>query len=187
MTTCTSTLANGEPCNGPALNNHSTCRHHQPDHTCSNSRSPQYQRLELPDLNNRKGVVRAIVEVIHAISERRIKRSEGGTLLYGLQLASSLMEELDPWGPDPEEMYDDDSAHPDDAQESIHRLEERRRSLRAAGNNSYVPTTEDMKGFMHKFECVNAKKLVERIAAKRDAWERQKAMALAARSPEHRN
>lgn len=181
MTTCNSILASGEPCAAPALNNFVNCRHHQPGHACNcnSSRPSQYKPLELPPLVSKHSILAAIVEVIHAISERRIKRSDGGTLIYGLQLASRLMTEIDEMGPDAEEEYDANPAPAIDSPESIEKLERRRQELRAAGDDSYVPTLEDMKGFMHRFECVNAGKLVARIAAKRDEWERQRATTLA--------
>ncbi|HTM17948.1 MAG TPA: hypothetical protein VL135_13625 [Terracidiphilus sp.] len=181
MTTCSHTLANGQPCNAPALNNCSTCRHHDPNrpHTEAQPRAREYQPLHLPPLVNKNGVLAAIAEVIHAISERRIKRSEGGTMLFGLQLASRLMTELDQM-PLSEEEYADASANLPASElmnspENLEKLEERRATLAAAGNHWYVPSQEEMKGFMANFECANAEKLAKIIAAKRDAWERRRA------------
>ena len=183
MTTCNHALANGERCNAPALNNCSTCRHHDPSrpHPQSRPRSPEYQPLELPPLTDKHGILSAIVEVIHAISERRIKRSEGGTLLFGLQMASNLMTELDQMPRDPEEEYDSSAEQHVNSPGQISKLEHRRERFQAAGINAYVPTQQDMQGFMTGFECANAKKLAERIAAKRNAWEKQRAMSLASR------
>jgi len=176
MTTCNSTLSNGEPCNAPALNNGACCRHHDPNrpHPQAQSRLRECQPLQLPPLHDKPGVFSAIVEVVHAISERRIKRSEGGTLLFGLQLASSLISELDQMAlPHLDGQYDGSSARRSaqemvNSPEQIERLEQRRRSLKAAGNNSYVPTQQDMNGFMANFECANARKLAKIIAAKRE-------------------
>jgi hypothetical protein len=181
MTTCSATLASGEPCNAPAINNRNSCRHHDPNrpHKQAQSRSRESQPLELPPLVNKNGVLSAIVEVIHAISERRVKRSEGGTLLFGLQMASSIMTELDQMAPPyPDEEYDSNPAHPvveANSPELIEKLEQRRKRLQEAGNNSYVPTAKEMTGFMSNFECANAKKLVESIAARRNAWETERA------------
>ena len=51
--------------------------------------------LKLPLLNSKNNLLVAVGEVLRAMAERRIKRSEADTFLCGLKFASRLMTEID--------------------------------------------------------------------------------------------
>jgi len=89
-TECTHLLASSEKCQAPAVSGSSLCRHHHPRNGAE-SHTP----FSLPPFSDRSSLLFAISEVLHATSERRIKRSDAGTLLFGLQLASKVMSDID--------------------------------------------------------------------------------------------
>ena len=83
---CTHILPSGQKCKAPAVSGSSLCRHHSPRKHLSET-TP----FVLPEFDDRRSLLHAVTEVLHAASLRRIKRSEAGTFLFGLQLVSRLM------------------------------------------------------------------------------------------------
>jgi len=194
-TTCKSTLATGEPCNAPAINKCFSCRHHDPSHPhrTAQPRRRESEPLELPPLVDKGGVLTAVVEVIQAVSERRIKRSEGGTLLFGLQLAGSLMNQIDEEGAYPgdfAEPIEQEPRQPSQPSRPTQPSQPKQRTGPSAsiqkspgipGIDFYRPTPQDDAEFLAIFETGNMEELVKQIAAKRDAWEEQRATGSLAR------
>jgi hypothetical protein len=88
-TECSCLLASGEKCHAPAVAGSSLCRHHRP-----RKHAEQHTPLKLPHLNDRSSILFAISEVLHAVSEHRITRKDAGTLLFGLQMASTVVTEI---------------------------------------------------------------------------------------------
>jgi hypothetical protein len=89
-TECAHLHISGQKCHAPAVNGSSLCRHHRP-RNCAEHHAP----LSLPPISDRSSLLVAIFEVLQAISERRISRADAGTLLFGLQMASRVMSEID--------------------------------------------------------------------------------------------
>jgi hypothetical protein len=87
---CTHILASGQRCQAPARTGTGLCRHHHPH-------KPQREdrRFVLPPLSEPSSVLYAVTEVVQAMAERRIKRSEAATLLFGLRLTANLMNDID--------------------------------------------------------------------------------------------
>ena len=88
-TECSHLLASGEKCQAAAVSGSSLCRHHHP-----RQRAENQMPFSLPPFSDRSSLLVAISEVLHATSERRITRSDAGTLLFGLQLASNVMSDI---------------------------------------------------------------------------------------------
>jgi hypothetical protein len=187
---CNSTLANGDPCNAPATNNNSCCRHHDPGRPreSTRARSCQSQPLELPPLTDKHGIFCAVIEVIHAVSQRRIKRSEGGTLLFGLQFASSLMNELNEMAPpnldqetdtnpDPQLLLD-----PNKLSADIAKLGETRRKRETEGHVAYTPGPADERELMELFDKGRIEEYLQLFLAKQEAWEKDRTKISAART-----
>ena len=87
---CTHILASGRKCKAPAVAGSSLCRHHRP------RRHVELTRFVLPEFEDHRSLFRAISAVLHAASRRRIRRSEAGTYLFGLQLAARFMPHFSP-------------------------------------------------------------------------------------------
>jgi hypothetical protein len=187
-TTCKSTLATGEPCNAPAINKCFSCRHHDPSHPhkTAQPRRRESEPLELPPLVDKCGILSAVVEVVRAVSERRMKRSEGGTLLFGLQLAGSLMNQIDEEGAYPGDFAEpiepaSEAALPSQSTQRTGPSASIQKSPGIPGIDFYRPTPQDDAEFLAIFETGNMEELVKQIAAKRDAWEEQRATGSLAR------
>lgn len=86
---CTHLLASGEKCQAPAVTGSSFCRHHHPRKSAEG-----HTPFSLPEFSDHSSLLVAIYEVLQATSERRINRSDAGTLLFGLQLASKVMSDI---------------------------------------------------------------------------------------------
>lgn len=87
---CTRLLASGQKCKAPAMKGAVLCRHHHP-----HKPARQDRRLVLPPLQDQSSVLYAATEIVQAIADRRIKRSDAATLLFGLQLAGNLMRDIE--------------------------------------------------------------------------------------------
>jgi len=87
---CSHLLASGEKCQAPAVTGSSLCRHHHP-----RKHAKTTDPFSLPPFSDHSSLLVAISEVLQAITERRITRSEAGTLLFGLQMASRVMSGID--------------------------------------------------------------------------------------------
>lgn len=83
--------------------------------------------LKLPLLNSKNNLLVAVGEVLRAMAERRIKRSEADTFLCGLKFASRLMTEIDREAESHSTGADD--AHAPNARPSREASAERRRRL----------------------------------------------------------
>ena len=101
-TRCLQALNNGEQCNAPAVNGTLFCRHHDPqreiDFEREEERKLQLRRSQpfaLPSFHDKVGVLEAIKAVLNALADRKIKRSEAQTYLYGLKFAAQLMDEIE--------------------------------------------------------------------------------------------
>lgn len=87
---CSHVLISGQKCQAPAVKGSTLCRHHQP-----HKRARADRRLVLPPLNDQCSVLCATVEIVQAMAERRMKRSDAATLLYGLRLTANLMHDIE--------------------------------------------------------------------------------------------
>ena len=96
-TQCTHTLATGEPCNAPAVSGTPFCRHHYPQLPLKDPKPspPVPEKFELPPIRDKDSILAAIIEVLNAMADRRIKRSEAETFIRGLKFAARLMTEID--------------------------------------------------------------------------------------------
>ena len=183
-TQCAQTLASGEPCHAPAISTGSRCRHHDPERPRKAAR--ESQPLNLPPLVNKTNLLAAITEVLSAMGERRIKRSEGGTLLYGLQLAGRLMTELDQTIPNsyladdsvtpPAEPVEDlPSPKPNRLSEPVTEFGRMRKKLEAEGHVFFTPTAEDQRKMMALLDKGKVNQLTELYMAKHSAWQTARA------------
>jgi hypothetical protein len=96
-TNCTHTLATGEACNAPAVSGTPFCRHHYPQLPLKDPKPspPVPEKFELPPIRDKDSILAAIIEVLNAMADRRIKRSEAETFIRGLKFAARLMTEID--------------------------------------------------------------------------------------------
>ena len=83
---CTHVLPSGQKCKAPAVIGSTLCRHHRP-----RKRPAETSPFVLPEFNDSRSLLHAVSEVLQAVGSRRMKRSEAGTLLFGLQLASRFI------------------------------------------------------------------------------------------------
>ena len=93
---CFHTLDNGQRCSAPAIMGSKFCRLHDlersPKPARQESREPD--PLNLPLIVDKPSSLAAVNEVLQAMSERRIKRSEAQTLLSGIRFAARLAVEI---------------------------------------------------------------------------------------------
>jgi len=96
-TNCTHTLATGEACNAPAVSGTPFCRHHYPQLPLKDPKPspPVADNFTLPPIRDKACILAAIIEVLNAMADRRIKRSEAETFIHGLKFAARLMTEID--------------------------------------------------------------------------------------------
>lgn len=87
---CAHLLASGQKCKAPAVSGSSLCRHHHPG-----KRTDEPAPFVMPPIQDQSGLLFAVTELLEAMSERRIKRSDAGTFLFGIQLAAKLMSDID--------------------------------------------------------------------------------------------
>jgi hypothetical protein len=92
---CTHILDSGNNCKSPAVRGTSLCFQHTPHERPQVRRPRESEPLELPNLHNKSGILVAVTQVVFALAERRIQRSEADTLLHCLKFAARLMTELE--------------------------------------------------------------------------------------------
>ncbi|MBS1804019.1 MAG: hypothetical protein JST28_11675 [Acidobacteria bacterium] len=96
---CTHTLESGSTCQSPAVRGTKLCFHHTPHQKLERKWPHESEPLELPALTSKNNILIAVGDVLRAMAERRIKRSEADTLLHGLKFLDRLMTELDQQAP----------------------------------------------------------------------------------------
>lgn len=174
---CTHLLTPGQQCQAPAVTGSSFCRHHDPRKRIEAAQQGESEPFVLPELEDSRSLLRAVNEVLHAMSERRIKRSEGGTLLFGLQLASKFMHEIEtqglsplpPAGFEPGGELDPDESGPE-ADEAESASAESEEPVDSAAEQFYMPTPEETLELFHTLQTGNVEDVLDQWEAKRDAW-----------------
>jgi len=73
------------------------CRHHYPQLPLKDPKPspPVADNFTLPPIRDKACILAAIIEVLNAMADRRIKRSEAETFIHGLKFAARLMTEID--------------------------------------------------------------------------------------------
>ena len=90
---CRHIMPNGLLCKSPALRDRSYCYFHQNLHaTLRDSREKKREddTIQFASIEDAAGIQIALTQVVDAMNASRINRWHGGTLIYGLHLASSL-------------------------------------------------------------------------------------------------
>jgi len=90
---CRHIMPNGLLCKSPALRDRSYCYFHQNLHaTLRDSREKKREddTIQFASIEDAAGIQIALTQVVDAMNAYRINRRHGGTLIYGLHLASSL-------------------------------------------------------------------------------------------------
>lgn len=86
---CAHLLESGQKCKAPAVIGGSLCRHHQP------GKPANELPFEMPAIEDKSGLLFVVLELVEALFEHRINRSDARTLFAGLQLAFKLMSDID--------------------------------------------------------------------------------------------
>lgn len=90
---CRHIMPNGLLCKSPALRDRSYCYFHQNLHTAvrtSREKKKEDSTIQFASIEDAAGIQIALTQVVDAMAASRIDRRQGGTLIYGLHLASSL-------------------------------------------------------------------------------------------------
>lgn len=109
---CRHILPSGQKCKSPALRKRPFCYFHS--HMRERSQAPlprQGTPFVLPSLEDSRGILVAVMEILGAMGQGRLKRSEASTYLYGLQIAGQLVARIDQTACNPVRtlLYDDDA------------------------------------------------------------------------------
>jgi len=86
-------MPNGLLCKSPALRDRSYCYFHQNLHVtlrASREKKKEDSTIQFASIEDAAGIQIALTQVVDALAASRIDRRQGGTLIYGLHLASSL-------------------------------------------------------------------------------------------------
>ena len=173
-TQCLQSLMNGERCQAPAVNGTLFCRHHDPQKEIEYERKLKQRQTEpfqLPDFDDKRGLFIAIKSVLHAFSDRKIKRSEAETYLYGLKMADKVMTALDEAAHSPlAELFDaitqspeaDDAEYIDDDSEAPEPFRTPLHAQRRA-----MPPVPHPHGEQHEMERRPSDQVLARLAASR--------------------
>jgi len=175
-TPCTHILPSGQKCNAPALNGGSLCRHHRPRKRSDRSLPIESAPFVLPVFEDSRGLLRAVTDVLNAMSERRIKRSEGGTFLFGLQIASRLISDLASGCPPTGACFDSPSDLRRPAEEEFSR-EPRQESFAGDPQNFHEPTIEEAEQFLAAMQSSTVEQALDEWEAKQTARARERAQA----------
>jgi len=90
---CRHIMPNGLLCKSPALRDRSYCYFHQNLHAtvrASREKKREDDTIQFASIEDAAGIQIALTQVVDAMNASRINRRHGGTLIYGLHLASSL-------------------------------------------------------------------------------------------------
>ena len=90
---CRHIMPNGLLCKSPALRDRSYCYFHQNLHAtvrASREKKKEDTTIQFASIEDAAGIQIALTQVVDAMNASRINRRQGGTLIYGLHLASSL-------------------------------------------------------------------------------------------------
>jgi outer membrane murein-binding lipoprotein Lpp len=92
---CRHIMPRGVKCQSPALKGKFYCYYHEKLHTYTQDgtrvdRSP----LCLPSIEDARGIQLALMQIMGSIATRRLDPREGGSLLYGLQLALQALDRV---------------------------------------------------------------------------------------------
>lgn len=90
---CRHIMPNGLLCKSPALRDRSYCYFHQNLHVtlrASREKKKEDSTIQFASIEDAAGIQIALTQVVDALAASRIDRRQGGTLIYGLHLASSL-------------------------------------------------------------------------------------------------
>jgi hypothetical protein len=99
---CRHILPSGQKCKSPALRKRPFCYFHSHLRDRSDAPPPRPDTpFVLPSLEDSRGLLVAVMEVLKAMGQGRIKRSEAATYLYGLQIAGQLVARIEKSTSDP--------------------------------------------------------------------------------------
>jgi hypothetical protein len=164
-TQCLQSLDNGEQCKAPALDGSLFCRHHDPQREMDEERKMklrQKQAFSLPEFYNKAGIVAAITAVLHAMADRRIKRSEADTFIHGLKFAAKLITELTEAGDTSFQTLMGMASMPSYAPG-------------ASTDDIYNPTPQNLEEHMDTRQNGTPDQVGEQMAPRQEAWTRRKA------------
>jgi hypothetical protein len=87
---CRHIMPTGRNCHSPALRGMAYCYCHQKLHKALNRSRHSHKHLDLPSIEEPKGVQLAITQVCNALGKARIDDREARVMMCGLQLATQL-------------------------------------------------------------------------------------------------
>lgn len=88
---CRHILPSGVRCKSPALRGMSFCYHHESLRRFSSlNSSPEKQPLQLPSIEEPRGIQIALAQILAALASGRIEPRRASLMLYGLQIAAQL-------------------------------------------------------------------------------------------------
>ena len=85
---CRHIKASGTKCQAPALKDEKFCYFHTRSRAHAKRPVEHWEAIEIPLLEDRSAIQRALSEVANAIANNRIDPKRAGLLLYSLQIAS---------------------------------------------------------------------------------------------------
>lgn len=86
---CRHILPSGVRCKSPALRGMSFCYHHESLRRFSSlNSSPEKQPLQLPSIEEPRGIQIALAQILAALASGRIEPRRASLMLYGLQIAT---------------------------------------------------------------------------------------------------
>jgi hypothetical protein len=85
---CRHIKASGTKCQAPALKDEKFCYFHTRSRAHAKRHVDHWEAIEIPLLEDRSAIQRALSEVANAIANNRIDPKRAGLLLYSLQIAS---------------------------------------------------------------------------------------------------
>jgi hypothetical protein len=110
---CRQIQSSGQKCKSPAVRNTSFCFFHGNVRKLADAPPPpQDTPFVLPFIEDSRGILLAVNQTFQAMGQGRIKRSEAGTYLYGIQIAAKVIARIEQtvWEPVRALEYDEHGA-----------------------------------------------------------------------------
>ena len=85
---CRHTMPTGVHCQSPAMRHSAYCYHHDRLHRYPREARLAKKPVHLPKLDNRDALLAGLTDVMNAILARKVDPRQGGSLIYGMQVAA---------------------------------------------------------------------------------------------------
>lgn len=91
---CRHRMPTGATCHSPAMRESAYCYYHARLHRSQDRRGPAKSRIKLPVLDNKNALQIGLTDAINAIASGQLDPRRAGRVLYGMQMAATILNKL---------------------------------------------------------------------------------------------